>query len=104
MVEIKSPKIAEIEQTIGKTVIENIETIQKAVEDILKNNLNLRRVENRHLVKLLVEQKLGRKVADESVPRAIRFLQNTKGLWNPEPEDNRIELEEINRGYYSNQK
>jgi len=99
MVEIKAP--TNTETVIGKTVIENIETIEKATAEVLKNNLDLRRVENRHLVKLLVERKLGKRVADESVPRACRKIQNTDGLFNPEPEDNRLELEQIHHEYYS---
>ena len=104
MVEVLNKSREQTEQVIGKNVIENIETIQTAVSEILKDNKDLRRVENRHIVKLLVEQKLGRQVADESVPRACRQIQNTEGLWKPEPEDNRKELEEIHEGYYSHNK
>jgi len=104
MVEVKSPSRELVETVVGKNVIDNIETIQSAVSEVLKDNKDLRRIENRHIVKLLVEQKLGRQVADESVPRACRHLQNSKGLWKPEVEDNRNELEEINHGYYSHHK
>ena len=104
MVEIKAPTVQQTETVVGKNVIENIETIQAAVSEILKNNLDLRRTENRGMVRKLVEDKLGRKVADESVTRACRHIQNTQGLWNPEPEDNREQLEEIHTGYYSHNK
>lgn len=82
-------------------VIEDIKTIQSAVYDILKNNLDLRRVENRKLVRMLVETKLKRQVSDESVPRACREIQNTQGLFLPEVDDKRAELEKINHEYYS---
>ncbi len=81
-------------------IVEDIKTIEAAVSEILKNNLDLRRVENRKIVRLLVEKKLGREVSIESVPRACREIQNTQGLWQPEEPDNREELEEINREYY----
>ena len=45
MVEIKSKTTAETEQVVGKNVIENIKTIEKAVGNILKDNLYLRRIE-----------------------------------------------------------
>ena len=69
MVEIKSKRIDETQTVVGKNVIENIETIERATEEVLKDNLDLRRVENRHIVRLLVEKKLGRRVSDESVFR-----------------------------------
>ncbi len=102
--EVKSPRTDEVEQVVGKNVIENIKTIEKATAEVLKNNLDLRRVENRKLVRAIVEQKLGREVADESVPRACRQIQNTEGLWCPEEPDNREELEKINQDYYSQNK
>ena len=101
MVEILNKTIEQTEKVVGKNVIENIETIEKAVADILKNNLDLRTTNKRKIVRMLVEEKLGKQVADESVPRAIREIQNNQGLFKPEVEDNRIELEEINRRYYS---
>ncbi len=104
MVEIKSRTTEETEKVVGKNVIENIETIEKATAEVLKDNLDLRRTENRSMVRMLVEQKLGRRVAEGSVDRSCRKIQNTDNLWNPEPEDNRKELEKINEGYYSHNK
>ncbi len=102
MVEILARK--NTETVIGKNVIENIETIERATAEVLKNNLDLRRVENRTMVRDLVEAKLGKKVADESVPRAIRAIQSLppggKGLWRPEEDDGRDEREKIHRNYY----
>ncbi len=99
MVEVIAPK--NTETIIGKNVIDNIETIERATAEVLKNNLDLRRTENRSMVRLLVEQKLKRRVAEGSVDRACRKIQNTDKLWLPEEPDNREELEEIHHGYYS---
>ncbi len=101
MVEITRPSFEQTETIIEKNVIDHIETIQVAVSEVLKDNKDLRTVENRHLVRELVEQKLGRQVADESVPRACRKIQNTDGLWLPEVEDKREQLAEIHKEYYS---
>ena len=99
MVEILARK--NTETSLGKAVIEHIETINAVVEQILKDNLDLRHIKRRHIVKLIAEDKLKRKIADESVPRSCRFIQNTKKLWLPEKDDGRFELAEEHRGYYS---
>lgn len=88
----------------GKTFTETrLETIEQAAEEVLKNNLDLRTLRYRHFVKLIVEDKLRKKVSDESVPRAIRKIQSLsgKGLYRPEKPDNRLELQEEHREYYS---
>ncbi len=85
MIEVKQRKT---EFSEGKTNTEiRLETIEKATEEVLKNNLDLRSIKYRHFVRTIVEEKLGKKVNDESVPRACRNIQNTKGLWLPEVED-----------------
>lgn len=83
-------------------IVEEIKTIQSVVKQILKDNIDLRTLENRHLVRLIVEQKLDKQVSDESVPRAIRQIQNTEGLFKPE--DDRDELEKVHHDYYSENK
>ncbi len=104
MVEIQAKTPDELETSLGKQVIDNIETIEKATAEVLKNNLDLRRTEHRSMVRMLVENKLGKRVAEGSVDRACRTIQNTEGLWKPEPEDNREELQEIHHGYYAGKK
>ena len=100
--EILIPKISEIETSEGKSLTEiRLETIEQAVEQVLRDNLNLRSLKYRHFVRAIVEEKLNKKVNDESVPRAIRVIQNTKKLYLPEVEDNRRELETETKEYYS---
>ncbi len=76
MVEIKAPQ--NTETSLGKQVIENIETIEKATARVLKDNLDLRRTEHGSMVRMIVEAKLGKKVAEGSVDRACRKIQNTE--------------------------
>ena len=78
-----------------------LKTIQEITQQVLKDNLDLRDLKHRSIVRLLVEEKLGKKVSDETVPRAIRAIQNSMGLFNPEVEDKRKELEQENREFYS---
>ena len=80
----------------------HLETIQNAVNEILKDNKDIRKIEDRDIVKLLVERKLNIKIkSGETVARCCRHCQNTLRLFNPEKPDNRESLEETNREFYS---
>ncbi len=101
MVEIKSKTPTEIDTSLGSKVIDNIETIEKATSEVLKDNLDLRRTENRSMVRMIVEAKLKRRVAEGSVDRACRKIQNSDQMWQPEPEDDREHLAILHHEYYS---
>ena len=104
MVEILSPKIAEAETVVGKVQISDVDTIQSTVDQILKDNKDLRELKYRHIIKLLVEDKLDKQLSDESVPRACRDCQNTRKMFEPEKGDNREQMEEEYNEFYAPQK
>ncbi len=79
-----------------------IKTIQDTVNEVLRTNKHLRKVEDREKVKELVEKTLGIKIkSGETVARCCRYCQNTLGRFKPEKPDNREELKKSYEEYYS---
>ena len=77
-------------------------TILAATERVLSQNPDIRSLDKREEVVRLV--RLCRSnTSYESITRACRHIQNTKGMYKPEKDDKRIEQEEEYRGYYAPQ-
>ena len=80
----------------------SLETTEEIVEEVLKDNLDLRKTKFRKLIRIIVEDKLGKELPEGSIDRACRKVQSNppagKGLWKVE--DN-TELAETHKEYYS---
>ena len=87
--------------SIESKTFQRLKTIQEAVEDTLKKNIDLRSLKYRKLIRQIVEDKLGREVPEGGIDRACRCVQNgNDGKFKPEPDDNRDELEVEHRDFY----
>ena len=73
---------------------------KQAVEEVLKNHLNLRNVENRSLVYKLAKQ-LSPRLGLVACVRLCAHIQNTERKYEPETNDKRFSKEKYERRFYS---